>query len=209
MQDHNVFNLFKDRLEIQHFNLPDADIILYDNVFTLEESDTLYKSLYSTINWQQDKIKFYGKEFNVPRLTALYGDTNKSYRYSGISMHPHPWNTDLLFVKNRIEILAKTKFTSCLLNLYRSGQDSNDWHQDNEKELGVNPVIASVSFGETRPFKLKHINNANLKTVSIPLNHGSLLLMKGTTQHFWKHKIPKTTRAIDPRINLTFRIVHS
>lgn len=205
MQDSGQFNLFGNDIQIQQFDLPDADIALYRDVFTEVEQKNLYTSLLNTIKWQQDKIKFYGKTFNVPRLTALYGEANKEYSYSGIAMRPHSWTPHLLFIKNRIENIVETKFTSCLLNLYRTGQDSNDWHQDNEKELGVNPVIASVSFGETRPFKLKHISDSNLQTITIPLESGSLLLMKGTTQHFWKHKIPKTTKEIKPRINLTFR----
>ncbi|WP_299556245.1 alpha-ketoglutarate-dependent dioxygenase AlkB [Seonamhaeicola sp.] len=189
------------------FDLPDADIVLYDHFFSEETSDRLFKRLKETIKWQQDQITFYGKVFNVPRLSALYGDTNKDYSYSGITMHPHAWTQDLLFIKSSIESVAKVEFTSCLLNYYRDGKDSNDWHQDNEKELGENPVIASVSFGETRPFQLRHIKRTDLKRVDIPLTHGSFLIMRGKTQHFWKHKIPKTSRAINPRINLTFRII--
>ncbi|WP_242157684.1 alpha-ketoglutarate-dependent dioxygenase AlkB family protein [Aestuariivivens sediminis] len=207
-QNQKRFKFLEEDLYREHFDLPDADIILYKNVFRLEKSDALYNSLYSTICWQQDKIKFFGKEYEVPRLTALYGDVKRGYSYSGISMNPYPWTEDLLFVKKRIEEIAKVRFTSCLLNLYRTGRDSNDWHQDNEKELGRNPVIASVSFGETRPFKLKHIENVHVKPVTIPLTHGSVLLMKGTTQHFWKHKIPKTSKIISPRINLTYRIIN-
>lgn len=189
------------------FNLPDAQICLYDQFFSKEESDRLYKSLAENINWQQDQIKFFGKIYNVPRLTALYGDTHKTYKYSGILMQPHPWNEDLSFIKERIEKEIESEFSTCLLNYYRTGSDSNGWHQDNEKELGRNPVIASVSFGETRPFQLKHIERNDLKRVDIPLSDGSMLLMKDSTQHFWKHRIPKTKKDIGPRINLTFRII--
>ncbi len=199
--------LFEDVNKKHVFDLPDADIILYNRFFPTETSHRLFQSLKDTIQWQQDQIKFYGKEFNVPRLTALYGDKNKSYSYSGIQMHPHEWNQDLLFIKKQIEKVANVAFSSCLLNYYRDGKDSNDWHQDNEKVLGVNPIIASVSFGETRPFQLKHMSRTDLKKIDIPLTHGSFLLMKGTTQHFWKHKIPKTTRNISERINLTFRVI--
>ncbi len=199
--------LFEDINKKHVFDLPDADIILYNKFFSRETSDELFQSLKDTIQWQQDQIKFYGKEFNVPRLTALYGDKNKSYSYSGIQMHPHEWNQDLLFIKKHIEKVTNVAFSSCLLNYYRDGKDSNDWHQDNEKVLGVNPIIASVSFGETRPFQLKHMSRTDLKKIDIPLSHGSFLLMKGTTQHFWKHKIPKTTRNISERINLTFRVI--
>lgn len=197
----------KNKNEKKVFNLPEAEIELYNNFFSREESDRLFRSLNEAIQWHQDQIKFYGKTFNVPRLSALYGDTNKPYSYSGIKMNPQVWTPDLLFIKERIEKVAKVKFSSCLLNLYRDGKDSNDWHQDNEKELGENPTIGSVSFGETRPFQLKHIYRKDLKKVDIPLAHGSFLLMKGSTQHFWKHKIPKTAKNINPRINLTFRII--
>lgn len=201
-------NLFSNNQpETEVFNLPDADIILYKNFFMPEESNRLFNNLKNQIKWQQDQIKFYGKTHDIPRLAAWYGNGDKSYTYSGITMHPHAWNDDLIFIKNRIEAQANVNFTSCLLNYYRTGKDSMNWHQDNEKELGVNPIIGSVTFGETRPFQLKHIERADLKRIDIPLTHGSFLLMKGTTQQYWKHKIPKTTKAIKPRINLTFRII--
>ncbi len=115
------------------------------------------------------------------------GDTDKPYTYSNIKLNPHPWTTELLFIKEKVEQEAGVEFTSVLLNLYRDGKDSMGWHRDNEKELGSNPVIASVSFGETRPFQLRHKFNKELQKISIPLKHGSLLLMKETTQHFWEH----------------------
>jgi alkylated DNA repair dioxygenase AlkB len=189
------------------FNLPNAEIILIDHLFSPEESNRLYKNLTENIKWQQDQMKIFGKSVDLPRLTAYYGDSDLSYSYSGIDMKPHPWNYDLLFIKARIEKEVNTEFTSCLLNFYRHGKDSMGWHQDNEKELGENPTIASVTFGETRPFQLKHISDKQLKKVDIPLTHGSLLIMQGTTQHFWKHQIPKTNKPIQPRINLTFRII--
>lgn len=201
----DLFSTNKPQTEV--FNLPDADITLYKNLFTAQESNQLYNNLKAHIKWQQDKIQFYGKFHDVPRLAAWYGDGDKSYTYSGITMHPHVWNDDLIFIKNRIEAQANIKFTSCLLNYYRTGKDSMNWHQDNEKELGLNPIIGSVTFGETRPFQLKHLTKTDLKRIDIPLTHGSFLLMKGTTQHYWKHKIPKTTKNIKPRINLTFRII--
>ena len=115
------------------------------------------------------------------------------------------WNCNL-FIKNEIEKICQENFTTVLLNYYRDGKDSNGWHADNEKELGTNPVIASVSFGAQRNFHLQH-NTIKKQKLKVNLEHGSLLIMKGTTQHFWKHQIPKTTAAIGPRINLTFRII--
>ena len=188
-------------------DLPDADITFYENFFSPGESNRLYKNLTDTIQWQQDQIKFYGTLIDLPRLTAWYGDLGFSYTYSGIPMNPHAWNEDLLLIKERIEKQSGVEFSSCLLNLYRTGKDSVNWHQDDEKELGRNPIIGSVSFGEVRPFQLKHLEREDLKKIDIPLTHGSFLLMKGTTQHYWKHQIPKTSRRINPRINLTFRII--
>jgi len=191
----------------KEFDLPDGDVILFKNFFSKKESDNLFDRLSSVIEWQQDQIKFYGKLVDLPRLTAWYGDPGFSYTYSGIPMNPKPWTDDLLFIKSRIDIEANVNFSSVLLNLYRHGKDSVSWHQDNEKELGRNPVIGSVSFGETRPFQLKHLERKELPKVDILLTHGSFLLMKGSTQHFWKHQIPKTTRKLNPRINLTFRVI--
>jgi alkylated DNA repair dioxygenase AlkB len=121
-------------------------------------------------------------------------------------MQPHPWNMLLQKIKSLVEDCTETNFTSVLLNQYRNGKDSNGWHADNEKELGTNPVIASLSFGAERTFQLKHNSDLSLKK-SIVLEHGSLLIMKGTTQHFWKHQIPKTSKPIGSRVNLTFRII--
>jgi alkylated DNA repair dioxygenase AlkB len=185
-------------------NLPDAEIIYVPNFVTLPEANLLFEYLLNNIPWQQDMIKVYGKLHQQPRLTSLFGDAEKSYQYSNIKMHPHPWNTSLLKIKNQIELFSNHKFTTVLLNLYRDGKDSNGWHADNEKELGTNPVIASLSLGSPRDFHLKH-NILKEQKAKITLEHGSLLLMKGTTQHFWKHQIPKTQKPISARINLTFR----
>jgi alkylated DNA repair dioxygenase AlkB len=189
------------------YDLPDADITLFENFFTNQESKKLYQNLIENIQWRQDKIKIFGKLINQPRLTAFYGDSSKDYSYSGIVMKPIDWNDDLLFIKNRVEEMAKIKFTSVLLNYYRDGKDSMGWHSDDEKELGQNPVIGSVSFGESRVFQLRHKLKKDLKKVDIKLTDGSFLLMKGTTQHFWQHQIPKTTRSLESRINLTFRVI--
>lgn len=187
-------------------HLPDATIIYYPHFFDKTEADRLLSQLKNEIPWQQDDIKVFGKVYPQPRLTALFGNEGKSYSYSNIKMQPHPWNPLLQKIKLKVESVADTNFTTVLLNLYRDGKDSNGWHADNEKELGINPVIASVSFGSERIFQLKHNSVPGLKQ-NIVLEHGSLLLMKGTTQHFWKHQIPKTAKPIDTRINLTFRVI--
>lgn len=165
-----------------------------------------FEKLKTEIPWQQDDITVFGKTYPQPRLTSLFGNEGKPYSYSNIVMQPHVWNSLLLFIKNEIEEVCNENFTTVLLNYYRDGKDSNGWHADDEKELGRNPVIASVSFGAERSFHLQH-NSIKEQKLKINLEHGSLLIMKGTTQHFWKHQIPKTAKPIGSRINLTFRII--
>jgi alkylated DNA repair dioxygenase AlkB len=188
------------------FDVPNAIIEYYPNFFVEAQAKLFFDKLYHEIPWQQDAITVFGKTHPQPRLTALFGNEGKPYSYSNIVMQPHSWNPLLMFIKSEVEEKCNEYFTTVLLNLYRDGKDSNGWHADNEKELGRNPVIASVSFGSERSFHLQHnsIPEAKLK---ITLGNGSLLLMKGETQHFWKHQISKTTKEINPRINLTFRII--
>lgn len=188
------------------FDVPDASIIYYPNFFSTEEATIFFDTLQKEIPWQQDDIKVYGKVYPQPRLTALFGNEGKSYSYSNITMHPHKWSPLLMSIKEKVEKTTEAIYSTVLLNYYRDGKDSNGWHADNEKELGTNPIIASLSFGAERMFQLKHNAIPNQK-INIPLAHGSLLVMKGTTQHFWKHQIPKTTKPIGSRINLTFRII--
>lgn len=188
------------------FDVPDASIIYYPNFFSTEEAAILFDALQKEIPWQQDDIKVYGKVYPQPRLTALFGNEGKSYSYSNITMHPHKWSPLLISIKEKVEKATEAIYSTVLLNYYRDGKDSNGWHADNEKELGTNPIIASLSFGTERVFQLKHNHLKNQK-INLTLENGSLLLMKGTTQHFWKHQIPKTTKPIGSRINLTFRII--
>jgi alkylated DNA repair dioxygenase AlkB len=187
-------------------NLLDAEIIYYPRFFDKKEADAIFAQLINDIPWQQDDIRVFGKIHPQPRLTALFGNEGKPYSYSNIKMQPHPWTLLLQKIKSQIESVSDTNFTTVLLNQYRDGKDSNGWHADNEKELGLNPIIASVSFGAERVFQLKHNSISDLKQ-NILLEHGSLLIMKGTTQHFWKHQIPKTAKPIGSRINLTFRVI--
>jgi alkylated DNA repair dioxygenase AlkB len=189
------------------YDLPDAELILYEQFFNKEEADHAYHVLLKETKWAQEEITIYGKTHLTPRLTAWYGDEGKTYQYSGTKLHPYPWTPELMFIKEKIEAVTPIRFNSVLLNLYRTGQDSVGWHRDNEKEFGENPVIASVSFGETRPFHIRHKFKKNISKLEIALRHGSFLLMKGKTQHFWEHQIPKTAKMISPRINLTFRLV--
>lgn len=187
--------------------LPDADIVYFPSFFSSEVAADLYLDLLREIPWQQDNIKVFGKEHAQPRLTALFGNDAKQYSYSNITMQPKPWNLLLQKIKYHVESVAEINFTTVLLNYYRDGKDSNGWHSDNEKELGLNPTIASVSLGSERMFQLKHNTDPSLRQ-NILLENGSLLIMKGATQHHWKHQIPKTSKPIGGRINLTFRVIH-
>lgn len=188
------------------FNLPDAEISYFPNFLSEEVANSLFHELLKNIPWQQDEIIVYGKKHLQPRLTALFGNEGKPYSYSNIVMQPHHWTLALQKIKSLVENSTETNFTTVLLNYYRDGNDGNGWHADNEKELGLNPIIASLSLGAERNFKLKHNTDISQKK-NIILENGSLLLMKGTTQHFWKHQIPKTKKTIGSRINLTFRVI--
>lgn len=186
--------------------LNDAELLYHPNFFDKVESDNIFKTLMETIQWKQDKINMYGRELPLPRLSAWYGENNKPYTYSGITLNPLPWTTELLEIKHKIEAEANVRFSSVLLNRYRDGQDYVGWHTDAEKELGHNPVIGSVNFGATRKFQLRRIDDHKEK-FEVELKHGTFLLMQGTTQHFWQHQIPKTATKIGERINLTFRVI--
>jgi len=194
--------------DLQKFSLtlPDCNIQYFPNFLSRENATVLFSELKESVPWQQDHIKVFGKTYPQPRLTALYGESDKPYSYSNISMQPHEFTRSLLIIKKEVELKTDAIFTSCLLNLYRDGKDSNGWHADNEKELGKNPVIASISLGQDRFFHLKHRTQKELKH-KILLAHGSLLLMQGETQHHWLHQMPKTKKQIGQRINLTFRVI--
>jgi alkylated DNA repair dioxygenase AlkB len=175
------------------------------NFFNKTESDNFLKSLRENIIWKQESMNMYGKKIDFPRLTAWYGDNDKPYTFSGITLQPLPWSSEITAIKNKIEPKANVVFNSVLLNLYRDGNDSISWHTDAERELGKNPIIASVNFGETRKFQLRHIKTK--EKIEIELTHGSLLIMQGELQHFWQHQVPKTKEIKKERINLTFRVI--
>ena len=149
----------------------------------------------------------FGRTVRVPRLVCWYGNRNAIYRYSGVEHIPHPWTKSLSELKTRIETFTQRTFNSVLGNLYRNGYDSMGWHSDDEKELGPNPFIASISLGSTRLFKVRH--KSSKEQIKLLLPHGSLLTMSGPFQHHWQHSIPKTSAPIAPRINLTFRDIKS
>jgi alkylated DNA repair dioxygenase AlkB len=188
------------------FNLPNAELIYIPDFYSYEKSIQYFQLLKDNIPWQQDDITVFGKTHKQPRLTALFANNELPYSYSNIQMTPHEFTTELLQIKSDIEKEVNHVFTTVLLNFYRHGNDSNGWHADNEKELGKNPVIASLSFGEPRVFHFKH-RTIKTEKHKLILEHGSLLIMKGEMQHYWLHQIPKTQRDIGARINLTFRTI--
>lgn len=184
--------------------LPNAELYYEPDFLEVVEADELFNDLLNRVDWKEDTIQIFGKTYMQPRLTALFGTEGKSYSYSGITMEPIPFTPVLEDLKSRIELHSGERFTTCLLNLYRDGNDSNGWHADNEKELGNHPIIASVSLGAARTFHLKHRYEKTLR-YRMQLGHGSLLLMGGQMQEFWLHQVPKTRKPVEKRINLTFR----
>jgi len=196
-------NIKNDKTE--KISIPNGEYIYLPDFLEKTESNRYFKVLKNNILWRQESINMYGKQILFPRLTAWYGDNDKMYSFSGITLNPNSWTKELLEIKNKIEPIAKTHFNSVLLNLYRNGNDSIYWHTDAEKELEQNPIIASLSFGTTRKFQLRHLQTK--EKIELKLTHGSLLIMQGELQHFWQHQIPKTSQNITERINLTFRTI--
>jgi len=188
-------------------SLPDAELEYFPNFLNTEKADLLLQKLLKEVPWQQQNIKLFGKEIPQPRLTAFYAEQGISYTYSGLQLIPNSFSTELWELKQKTQDLSGFDFNTCLANLYRHGNDSMGWHADDEKVLGKNPVIASISLGGIRRFQFKHKTNKDLKE-SIELLHGSLLIMKGSMQHFWKHQLPTTKKEVAPRINLTFRKIN-
>lgn len=185
-------------------HLPDCRLSYRPGFLSPARADALMGHLLESVPWRQDSITLFGKTHPQPRLTALYGEAGKSYSYSGITMHPLPFTPALQELKNSVEAACGQNFSTVLVNLYRDGRDSNGWHADNEPELGPALVIASLSLGATRAFHLKH-RRLKDQRVKLQLEAGSLLLMAGETQMHWLHQVPKTSRPVGPRINLTFR----
>jgi alkylated DNA repair dioxygenase AlkB len=185
-------------------DLPDADVRLWRPAFRPDEADELLALLRTRIDWQQEDIVIFGESRRVPRLVAWHGDPGTAYTYSGTAHEPLPWTPELQRIRQRVEELTAHRFNSVLLNLYRDGNDGMGWHADDEPELGREPVIASVSLGATRRFKLRH-RRMRVAASTLDLAHGDLLLMAGQTQHSYVHAVPKTARPVGTRVNLTFR----
>ena len=181
----------------------DLEIDLYQDKGLEEKKDLWFESCLHDLDWETGFITIFGKTHQIPRLQAWYADNKVEYTYSGKKLQRHNWNNLLLEIKEKIENITSFKFNSVLANLYRDGNDSMGLHSDDEKELGKNPVIASLSLGETREIYFKH-KNKKLNLI-IPQASGQLIVMHGKTQEYWKHEIKKTKKIKKPRINLTFR----
>jgi len=177
----------------------------YGKVFSLPEANHYLESLLNNIEWENDKAFMMGKLIITKRKVAWYADTDFEYTYSNITRHALPWTEELLALKAIIELRTGETFNSCLLNLYHSGEEGMAWHSDGEKDLKKNGAIGSVSFGAERKFSFKH--KESKETVSVFLEHGSLLVMKDETQTNWLHRLPPTTKTSKPRVNLTFRTI--
>jgi alkylated DNA repair dioxygenase AlkB len=185
----------------------DGELYLLQAFYPQTIADNYLQSLLQNLAWQTEQIHIFGRWVPVPRLMAWYGDAGADYRYSGVDHQPLPWTNELQTLRSDVEAVCRQPFNSVLANLYRDGRDSMGCHADNEQELGPNPLIASLSFGETRLLRFR--NNRSRAIVDIELSHGDLLIMAGELQHHWRHELPKTRQAKQARINLTFRRIVS
>ncbi|MCI9844579.1 alpha-ketoglutarate-dependent dioxygenase AlkB family protein [Flavobacterium pectinovorum] len=182
------------------FDVPDADLLLIDNFFSKEESDYYYTLLLNQTQWHEYDMPMYDKIVTAPRMVSWYSGPD-------IAESNQKWPNELQVIKQRIENETLIKFNAVLLNLYRNGKDGVGWHSDKTTSSNKNMDIASVTFGETRMFRLRHKFRKEIPPIEIPLHHGTFLLMAGATNSFWQHQVPKTSRDVLPRINLTFRRV--
>ncbi len=187
--------------------LPDGLLYHLPQFLAPDDASALSAELTCALAWQQHRLTLFGRERLTPRLCAWYGDADARYGYSGQTLEPLPWAVPLAALRQRLEAALGLTFNSVLANLYRDGADSMGWHSDDEASLGPQPVIASLSLGATRRFVLRHRHRRDLQTLTLPLEHGALLVMAGATQHHWHHAVPKTHRPVGARINLTFRYV--
>lgn len=186
--------------------LPNAELELHAQWLAPATADQWLAELSAHTPWQQPQMHIYGRQLPVPRLVAWYGDAEASYRYSGLTHQPLSWTPLLAQIRAQVEQAVGQPLNGVLLNYYRDGQDSMGWHSDDEAELGANPLIASLNLGGTRRFDLRR-KGGNRIEHSLPLQHGSLLVMRGPTQHHWQHQVAKTRSPCAPRLNLTFRLI--
>jgi len=187
--------------ERKTFDYPDLGLYLHEGFIPKAEADALYEQLLTGTPWREYEMPMYDKVVTAPRMVAWYGASDEAGESA------LPWTPELLQLREKVEKKTGHEFNAVLLNLYRNGNDSVSWHSDREHHIGQNPSIASVTFGQTRPFRLRHKTDKSVPQLEIPLHHGTLLVMHGTTNTFWQHHIPKSAKPMLPRINLTFRKV--
>lgn len=199
-------DLFNNSIEYTDNLLPrDGLVKYYGKLIALQQSNYYYESLLSNIAWKNDVAIIFGKRIETKRKVAWYGEKPFEYTYSKITKSALPWTADLLALKKIVEQKTGETFNSCLLNLYHNGTEGMAWHSDGEKDLKKNGAIASLSFGAERKFAFKH--KESKERISLVLENGSLLVMKGTTQTHWLHRLPPTKSTLKPRVNLTFRTI--
>ncbi len=202
----STMDLFSTELDSTKNLLPKDGIVhYYGKLFSFLQANHYFNSLLNTIEWKNDQAVIYGKLIITKRKVAWYGDTDFEYTYSNTTKRALPWTKELLELKSIVEERTSETFNSCLLNLYHTGDEGMAWHSDAEKDLKKNGAIGSLSFGAERKFAFKHKDTK--ETVSVILEQGSLLVMKGTTQTHWLHRLPPTKCISKPRINLTFRTI--
>ena len=187
------------------FDLPGADVRLMQ-FCDAGVAQEWFKRVHDEVIWERHRLRLFGREVESPRLSCWIGDPDAVYTYSGTRFAPHAWTPACAELRERVSVLCDERYNSVLCNLYRDGRDSMGWHSDDEAELGPEPCIASLSFGATRRFRLRHRRDPALR-LELDLASGSLLLMAGATQRNYRHDLPKSARVLRPRINLTFRRV--
>ena len=200
--ENKLFNDFS----VQKIELEDTHLFYFPHFLSSSEADDWFTFLKNKVNFQSGEIKLFGKTYAKPRLEAFFAENELTYSYSGKQMKTEPFFNELKEMLKRVEITSNLEFNAVLINLYRNGLDNNGWHADNEKELGEDPCIASLSIGGERFFEMKHIETK--KKIKLKLEHGSLLCMMKGSQRFWKHQLPKDKSIEIPRINLTFRKIN-
>lgn len=198
-----AFDLFGQHTKDKNLLPYDGIVHYFGKIFNTQQADHYYQQLLTTIAWKNDEAMMFGKHIITKRKAAWYGDKPFAYTYSKITKQAHSWTKELLELKAIAEKETNATYNSCLLNLYHRGDEGMAWHSDDEKELDNNAAIASLSFGAARKFAFKHKTTG--ETVSVVLEHGSLLVMKDVTQQHWWHRLPPTKTVHTPRINLTFR----
>jgi alkylated DNA repair dioxygenase AlkB len=184
--------------------LADAELRYFPRWVDADLADKWLSELSAQTPWSQPQIKLYGRSIAVPRLVAWYGDADALYRYSGLTHEPLLWTPLLADIRQRVQQQVGQPLNGALLNFYRDGQDAMGWHSDDERELGQQPLVVSLNLGATRRFDFRRKGTSRIAH-SIALEHGSLLVMSGPTQHYWQHQIARTRKVRAPRLNLTFR----